>query len=147
LFTADRDVTYSYERLQPYFVVEGYGVTVSRQLLGRTDITAGVERHTYNYRDLLLPGAIAADRERVDITRTWLMTFGYGRNPDRRSGRGRNHHHGRRGDRQLGSKEGHSASYVSRPYRARAAMNAARASRSVQGTLHPSVACTISSSN
>jgi hypothetical protein len=77
LFTADRDVTYSYERVQPYFVVDGYGVTVSRQLLGRTDITAGVDRQTYSYRDLLLPGAIPADRERVDVTRTWLMTFGY----------------------------------------------------------------------
>jgi hypothetical protein len=77
LFTANRDVTYSYHPLQPYFVVDGYGMTMSRQLVGRTDITAGVERHTYSYRDLLLPGALPADIERVDVTRTWLMTFGY----------------------------------------------------------------------
>ena len=77
LFTANRDVTYSYEPSQPYFVVDGYGMTVSRQLVGRTDITAGVDRHTYGYRDLLLPGALPVDQGRVDVTRTWLTTFGY----------------------------------------------------------------------
>jgi hypothetical protein len=77
LFTADRDVTYSYERTQPYYVVDGYGITIRRQLIGRTDVTGGVQRHKYTYRDLLLPGATPSDVGRVDLTLTWLATFGY----------------------------------------------------------------------
>ncbi len=77
LFTADRDVAYSYERSQPYYVVDGYGIAIRRQLIGRTDITGGVQRHKYSYRDLVIDGVPGADLDRVDITRTWLATFGY----------------------------------------------------------------------
>jgi hypothetical protein len=75
--TADRDVTYSYERVQPYYVVDGYGLSVRRQIVGRTDVTGGVQRQKYSYRDLLLPGAVSADLNRVDVTRTWSASFGY----------------------------------------------------------------------
>jgi hypothetical protein len=76
-FTADRDITYSYEALQPYFVVDGYGLTVRRQLVGRTDVTIGAQRYKYSYRDLVLPGAGAFELDRVDRTTTWTATFGY----------------------------------------------------------------------
>jgi len=75
--TAERDVTYSYERVQPYYVIDGYGFIVRRQIVGRTDVTGGMQRQTYTYRDLLLPGAAASDLDRVDITRTWSGSFGY----------------------------------------------------------------------
>ena len=38
----DRDLGYSYEELQPYFVVDGYGVTVRRQIVGRFDACGSV---------------------------------------------------------------------------------------------------------
>lgn len=75
--TADRDLTYSYERVQPYFVVDAYGFTVRRQIVGSFDITGGVQRQKYSYRELLLPGAIPADLDRVDVTRTWFSSIGY----------------------------------------------------------------------
>jgi hypothetical protein len=73
----DRDVTYSYERVQPYYVVDGYGLTVSRQLVGRTDVTVGAHRQKFTYRDLLLPGAVSSDLNRVDVTHVWSGSFGY----------------------------------------------------------------------
>ena len=75
--TAERDVTYSYERVQPYFVVDGYGLNVRRQIVGRTDVTGGVQRYKYSYRNLLLPGAVPSDLGRVDVTRTWSGSVGY----------------------------------------------------------------------
>jgi hypothetical protein len=73
----DRDVTYSYERVQPYYVVDGYGLTVRRQLVGRTDVTAGIQRQKFTYRDLLLPGAVSSDLNRVDVTHVWSGSLGY----------------------------------------------------------------------
>lgn len=90
-FTADRDVTYSYERVQPYFVVDGYGLMVRRQLIGKSDITVGAQQHKYSYRDLLLPGGVPADLDRVDTTRTWLATFGYRIGESMRIGFGASH--------------------------------------------------------
>lgn len=75
--TADRDLTYSYERRQPYFVVDAYGLTVRRQIVGAFDVTAGVQRQKYSYRDLLLPGGTPGDLDRVDVTRTWFGSLGY----------------------------------------------------------------------
>jgi hypothetical protein len=75
--TADRDVTYSYERFQPYYVVTSYGLTVRRQIIGRTDVTVGGTYQAFKYRDLLLPGAPPQDIQRVDYTRSWNASFGY----------------------------------------------------------------------
>jgi hypothetical protein len=75
--TAGRDLTYSYERLQPYFVVATYGFTVRRQITGPFDATATVQRDRYTYRDLLLPGAPAAEAPRVDRMRGVSGSLGY----------------------------------------------------------------------
>jgi hypothetical protein len=75
--TAARDLTYSYERLQPYFVVATYGFSVRRQITGPFDATGSVQRDRYTYRDLLLPGATPAETERVDTTRGWSGSVGY----------------------------------------------------------------------
>lgn len=76
-FTAERDVSYSYEPLQPYFVIEGYGLTVRQQIVGRSDVTLGGRRYTYSYRDRLpaVPGAGAPGR--VDTIRAWSADVGY----------------------------------------------------------------------
>jgi hypothetical protein len=76
-FTADRDLTYSYEAFQPYFVDNSVGVTIARQLVGRLDATIGAQRHAYAYRNLLLPGANVDDLNRLDITHLYLGTVGY----------------------------------------------------------------------
>jgi hypothetical protein len=76
-FNAERDVTYSYERFQPYFVVDGYGLTVRRQIVGRTDVSGGVHHFKYSYRDLLLPGAASTELGRIDVTRSWTASVGY----------------------------------------------------------------------
>jgi hypothetical protein len=75
--TAARDLTYSYERVQPYFVVASLGLTVRRQIVGPFDVTASLQRQTYRYRDLLLPGATATDIDRVDRMRAWSGSLGY----------------------------------------------------------------------
>jgi hypothetical protein len=76
-FTADRDLTYSYEEVQPYYVATGYGLTIRRQIVGRTDVTVGAQRIRYSYRDLLLPGSVATDLNRGDRTMVYNASFGY----------------------------------------------------------------------
>jgi hypothetical protein len=74
-FSTDRDVNYSFEPAQPYYVVSGYGVQVARRLVGRTDMTVAAQRHRYSYRDL---GRMdAADAQRVDSFNTWTASLGY----------------------------------------------------------------------
>jgi hypothetical protein len=75
--TADRDLTYSYERLQPYYVVDGIGLAVRRQVVGAIDISASIQRQQYSYRDLLLPGASATDLNRIDTVHGWSAGVGY----------------------------------------------------------------------
>jgi len=76
-FSADRDLTYSYERLQPYYVLNGIGLSIRRQVVGAFDVTAAVQRQRYGYRDLMLPGATVDDLNRVDIVRGLSGSLGY----------------------------------------------------------------------
>jgi hypothetical protein len=70
-FAGDRDLNYSYEPLQPYYIADGYGVTVRRQIVRRFDASASLHHQFYSYRDLL--GAqltpVSASQERQDTTR------------------------------------------------------------------------------
>ena len=74
---ANRDVTYSYERAQPYYLTTGVGVTVRRQIVGRFDVSGSLRHQRYAYRNLLLPGAVLADTNRIDTTRSWAGSLGY----------------------------------------------------------------------
>jgi hypothetical protein len=76
-FSADRDLTYSYERLQPYYVLNGIGVWIRRQVVGAFDITLGAQRQRHNYRNLILPGATVDDLNRVDTVRGVTGSLGY----------------------------------------------------------------------
>lgn len=76
-FSADRDLTYSYERLQPYYVLNGIGVSIRRQVIGPFDVTVGAQRQRHNYRDLMLPGATVDDLNRVDTIRGVSGSLGY----------------------------------------------------------------------
>lgn len=73
-FTADRDVAYSFEPSQPYYLRSGYGGSVSRPLAGSFDATIGAQRYTYSYREF-------ADADpaslRADVTRVLSAMIGY----------------------------------------------------------------------
>lgn len=92
IVSAERDVTYSFERYQPYFVVNNYGLTVRHRVAGRFDVTGGVARYRYSYRDLALPNvgapATLPAGERVDTTRSYTISLGYYLGPDLRLGFG-----------------------------------------------------------
>jgi hypothetical protein len=74
-FAADRDVNYSHEPLQPYFVIQGFNLSAERRLFGRIDLAVGALRHEYLYRDLATTAAAPAGR--VDLIRTWSGSIGY----------------------------------------------------------------------
>jgi hypothetical protein len=75
-FAADRDVNYSYEPLQPYFVIQGFNLNAERRLFGRFDLALGALRHQYVYRDLTTSDD-ATSGGRVDVVRTWSGSIGY----------------------------------------------------------------------
>jgi hypothetical protein len=89
-FSGDRDLSYSYEELQPYYIVNGYGVTVRRQIVRRFDASVSGQRQRYSYRDLIIPGSATTLRgsSREDTTVIYSMSIGYTLNRDGRVGVG-----------------------------------------------------------
>jgi hypothetical protein len=71
-----RDIRYSFEPLQPYYVATGAGVRVRRALGPRFDVIVSADRHTYSYRDLLVQTVAPVD-ERVDTIWNYGGSFGY----------------------------------------------------------------------
>lgn len=84
-----RDLTYSYEALQPFFVNNSAGMSMRRAIGGRFDLLASVDRHTYNYQDLLVqaPG-FDGTPERIDTTWNYAGSVGYRVGRDGRVGIG-----------------------------------------------------------
>ncbi len=72
-FQANRDINYSIDLLQPYYVATGYGVSVSRHLGGRFDATVGTEQYRHRYRQL----AAATAPERSDAIHNYSGSIGY----------------------------------------------------------------------
>ncbi|MEO8076336.1 MAG: outer membrane beta-barrel protein [Acidobacteriota bacterium] len=75
-----RDVNYSIERLQPYFIASGYGASVRRALGRRLDVLVSADRYTYAYRDLAVvlpsvPGQVTS--QRVDTTWNYAGSIGH----------------------------------------------------------------------
>jgi hypothetical protein len=92
-FAGDRDLAYSYEPLQPYFIVDGYGVTVRRQIARGFDVSVGGQRQQYSYRDLIVlsPGRAPAGLGREDTTVIYSVSVGRALNRDARLGVGVSH--------------------------------------------------------
>lgn len=99
IFTAERDAMYSFEPLQPYYVVDSYGLTIRHRFAGRFDVTTGAGRHQYTYRDLATPAgtvppgttpspATRLAGERVDLTHSYSISLGYYLRRDLRLGFG-----------------------------------------------------------
>jgi hypothetical protein len=77
-----RDLTYSYEALQPFFVDDSVGSSVRRALGRRFDVLVSIDRHRYDYRDLLVQMAAestpsARVPERIDTTWNYGGSIGY----------------------------------------------------------------------
>ena len=76
-FTAERDISYSFERASPFFVVNRYGVRMTRILGGRFDLSGRVRRDQYDYQ--------TAGRGR-DVRWNVIAEVGYRLNPATRAG-------------------------------------------------------------
>jgi hypothetical protein len=75
----NRDVNYSFEQTQPYFVDNSVGASVRRALGRRFDALVSADRHRYAYRDLSLglPVSSPAIPARVDTTWNYAGSIGY----------------------------------------------------------------------
>jgi hypothetical protein len=71
-----RDLTYSYELLNPFFVDNSIGGSIRRALGGRFDTIVSVDRHTYQYEQVLtLPASPSLAR--IDTTWVYGANVGY----------------------------------------------------------------------
>jgi hypothetical protein len=74
--TYDRDVTYSYEAISPYYVDNSIGAFMRHAVGGHFDVIVNAARHRYDYRDLNV-ATLAPVASRVDITDTYGANLGY----------------------------------------------------------------------
>ena len=75
--TVDRNIDYSFEIDEPYYVTEGYGGSVRRQLGGRFDAVVAAQQHTYRYRELGAEAEQDLTGERTDSIRNYSLSIGY----------------------------------------------------------------------
>lgn len=74
-----RDLQYSYEPLQPYYVISGLGASLRRQLFGRFDAIVAFDQYESSYRDLVdldAGDSAAPPVSRVDTNRTYSGDIG-----------------------------------------------------------------------
>src|SRR5438045_7647989 len=87
--TFSRDLQYSYEVLQPYFLDNSLAVSVRRALGQDFDVIVDGQRHLYRYTNFsaAVPGAELLDA-RSDRTLVYAASLGYRVNHDTRIGFG-----------------------------------------------------------
>ena len=76
-FSAERDINYSFERAAPYFVINRYGLTVTRRLGRQFDLSGQARRDIYDYQ---------TDRRGRDVRWNMIGELGYILNPTTRLG-------------------------------------------------------------
>ena len=72
-----RDLTYSYEELQPFFVDGSVGASVRRAIGRRFDALVSMDRHGYAYHDMTIGDQPVADPPRIDVTWNYAASIGY----------------------------------------------------------------------
>lgn len=82
-----RDVGFSYEATQPYYVVTGIATSMERRLIGASDIVGRVSRETLAYRNLTTVPQ-TQDSSRLDVIQSYGGGLGYRLGRDRRIGAG-----------------------------------------------------------
>lgn len=80
---AERDVNYSMERAQPYYVLTGWNGSVSQMIVQPWDLRATWGRQQLDYRDV---GALDNQTGRVDRIRRYGLGLGYRLSSDMRLG-------------------------------------------------------------
>jgi hypothetical protein len=88
--TYDRDVAYSFEALNPYYLENSAGIYVRRAVGGRFDVIVNAARHRYDYRDN--PVLAGLSDPRTDTTDTYGANLGYRLKQDTRIGFGANYY-------------------------------------------------------
>jgi hypothetical protein len=83
-FQASRDVQYSIDINQPYYLQTGFGTSIAQQIFGPVDAVAGLSRFHLAYRERLDVLALLA--ERTDTVRTYHGGIGYHVGPALRIG-------------------------------------------------------------
>lgn len=68
-----RDLQYSFEPLQPYYVLSGLGASVRQQIVGSIDGILTFDQYDSSYRNLAGVGALA---DRIDTTRAFSGDLG-----------------------------------------------------------------------
>lgn len=81
-----RNLNYSFQPLQPYYVLSALGASLRRQVVGRIDVIASFDQSESSYRMLLDAPAVAALDGRVDITRSYAGDLGFRLNRESRIG-------------------------------------------------------------
>ena len=74
--TADRNVYYSFELAEPYYVAASYGGSFRRQVIGRFGVTVAVQQSKYRYRKLVADTQQDSTR-RTDTIRNYSVSLGY----------------------------------------------------------------------
>jgi hypothetical protein len=80
---AKRDIEYSFERTQPYYLLTGFLVTLSQQILGPLDLQARIGRQQLEYSNRV--GVVDLEG-RIDHVRVYGGGLGYRANPTLRFG-------------------------------------------------------------
>ena len=80
----NRDVQYSYDVNQPYYIQNGLASTIQQQIFGPVDVIAGLAFYNLNYRDRTDAAVLYPDR--VDQNRSVNVGLGYHMSPDLRVG-------------------------------------------------------------
>jgi hypothetical protein len=87
----NRDLTYSYDELQPFFIDNSVGASLRRALGRKFDALFSADRHAYDYQDLIspaTPGLVPLDTARIDTTWNYAASLGYRVGRDGRIGVG-----------------------------------------------------------
>jgi hypothetical protein len=88
--TYRRDLTYSYEEVQPFFIDESAGVSIRRALGSRFDVLISADRHHYEYQDIV-PLDGPAPPQRLDAIWYYAGSIGYRLGTEGRIGFGVSH--------------------------------------------------------
>ena len=74
----NRDVDYSYDTLEVYYVRDGYGGSIRRELGWLLDVTAEAARYEYNYRSIGNdPSSLALEGDSRDTVHRYAVSLGY----------------------------------------------------------------------
>jgi hypothetical protein len=69
-----RDITYSYETAQPYYLLTNVGMKVLQKVTTHWDLTGNLGRQWLGYRDVIAPGVVGGDR----LDRSYYVGGGVG---------------------------------------------------------------------